>query len=379
MSKCGKCWMRYCSNACSLRHWQVHKPICKNLTSWLETHKSKGRKSKKYAALLHKHIKPGMGFCFLNEEQYAICLRTMKSTCLSMMYDIGPKGKAQRTAEPDATGAARACGSGGDPGETTARACGEPKHTAVEPDIAPVAVAPAVTVIPKDNVGTFAMSIPPRKKTLVPPNLVGFHNLNRDGIACNGDRCDSLLGTMIKNGFDKDEANRDNYAIRVSGQEDICIKDNIEVCDEQAKLATMAPDWKPTGMTLAHSHVNQILKNINHGAPSNNHQVTPPVDVGFLRAGRSESRITERIRQSFFKKEARRKHLFTYCQAASASSAAPTTLGPVATPIPLRRLFFCSPVDLGAAGCASKFVYDVVWLMYNADLPRLRRHCSPVE
>ena len=97
---------------------------------------------------------------------------------------------------------------------------------------------------------------------------MGFHNLNRDGIACNGDRCDSLLGTMIKNGFDKDEANRDNYAIRVSGQEDICIKYNIEVCDEQDKLATMAPDWKPIGMTLAHSHVNQILKNINHGAPS---------------------------------------------------------------------------------------------------------------
>ena len=88
MSKCGKCWMRYCSNACSLRHWPVHKPICKILTSWLETHKSKSRKSKKYAALLHEHITPGMGFCFLNEEQYATCLRTMRRTCLSMMYDI---------------------------------------------------------------------------------------------------------------------------------------------------------------------------------------------------------------------------------------------------------------------------------------------------
>jgi hypothetical protein len=73
---------------------------------------------------------------------------------------------------------------------------------------------------------------------------------------------------MIKNGFDMDEANRDNYAIRVSGPDDICIQYNIEVCDEQAKLATLAPDWKPIGMTLAHSHVNQILKNINAGAPS---------------------------------------------------------------------------------------------------------------
>ena len=139
----------------------------------------------------------------------------------------------------------------------------------------------AVAVIPKDKVGIDALKglvrraaahrlkyNPSKKKTIIPPDGLGFHNLNRDGIACNGDRCDSLLGTMIKNGFDMDEANRDNYAIRVSGPDDICIQYNIEVCDEQAKLATLAPDWKPIGMTLAHSHVNQILKNINAGAPS---------------------------------------------------------------------------------------------------------------
>ena len=109
---------------------------------------------------------------------------------------------------------------------------------------------------------------PTRKKEVCPPEYLGFHNLNRDGIACNGDRCDTLLGTMIRDGFDVDEANRDNYAIRVSGQEDICIKYNIEVCAQQEKLATMQPDWKPIGMTLAHSHLNQILKNINAGTPS---------------------------------------------------------------------------------------------------------------
>ena len=298
MSKCGKCWMRYCSNECSLRHWPVHKPICKNLTSWLETHKSKSRKSKKYAARLQEHVKPGMGFCFLNEEQYAICLRTMKGTCLSMIHDIGPlfaatanqreklfgpKGKAQRTAEPDATGAARACGSGGDPGETTARACGEPKHTAVEPDVAPVAVAPAVTVIPKDNVGTDAMQGSIRRAAahrlvynpykVIRPECVGFHNLNRDGVACHA-------GPLMH-------------------------------------ARSCMPSWRDG--VACHAMVSEAL----------------------------------------------RKH----CRhAASLSSAAPTTLGPVATPIPLQRVYFCSPVDLGAARCASKFVYDVVWLMYNAAL-----------
>ena len=88
MSKCGKCWMRYCSETCSVHHWKVHKPICKNLTSWLATHASKNKKSKKYAALLHEHITPGMGFCFLNEDQYDRCLRMMRMTSVSMMYDI---------------------------------------------------------------------------------------------------------------------------------------------------------------------------------------------------------------------------------------------------------------------------------------------------
>ena len=54
----------------------------------------------------------------------------------------------------------------------------------------------------------------------VPPHLLGFHQLNRDGIACNGDRCDTLMQSFLSDGFDEDEAERDNFAVRVTGPDD---------------------------------------------------------------------------------------------------------------------------------------------------------------
>ena len=37
---------------------------------------------------------------------------------------------------------------------------------------------------------------PEGEKTLISPRLLRFHPLNRDGIACNGDRCGELLGNF---------------------------------------------------------------------------------------------------------------------------------------------------------------------------------------
>jgi len=105
MKKCSKCWMRYCSNACTLRHWQVHKPICKNLASWLETHGCKNRKSRAYAKKLHKHITPGMGFCFLSQEQYDTCLRVTMGAF--DQFDIRLADPANRLRGAPSGGAAR--------------------------------------------------------------------------------------------------------------------------------------------------------------------------------------------------------------------------------------------------------------------------------
>jgi hypothetical protein len=103
---------------------------------------------------------------------------------------------------------------------------------------------------------------------LLPPKLLGFHPFNRDGIACNGDRCDTLMKQFLADGFDEEEADRDNFAVRVSGPDDEGIVYNIEVCKQQDKLATMEPEWRPLALTLSHSHVNQVFKNIQGGAHS---------------------------------------------------------------------------------------------------------------
>ena len=60
---------------------------------------------------------------------------------------------------------------------------------------------------------------PSREKITLIPDLLGLHPLNRDGIACNGDRCDTLLGSIVHDGCDPDEADRDNFAVRTSGSQ----------------------------------------------------------------------------------------------------------------------------------------------------------------
>ena len=109
---------------------------------------------------------------------------------------------------------------------------------------------------------------PSREKTLMVPTMLGFHGFNREGIPCNGDRCDTLLRDMVYDGFEPEEADRDNLAIRVSGPNDPGIAYNVDVCADHPKLAVCPKGWFPVALTLSHSHVNQILKNCVLGAKS---------------------------------------------------------------------------------------------------------------
>ena len=116
---------------------------------------------------------------------------------------------------------------------------------------------------------------PSRETILMVPTLLGFHGFNREGIPCNGDRCDTLLGDFVYDGFEPEEADRDNLAIRVSGPNDPGIAYNVDVCADHPKLAVCPKGWVPVALTLSHSHVNQILKNCLLGAKSD---VTAIVD-----------------------------------------------------------------------------------------------------
>ena len=108
---------------------------------------------------------------------------------------------------------------------------------------------------------------PSRKKRKLHVDSCGFHMLNRDGIACNGDRCDDLTGQIIHDGTDPDEAQRDNFVIRASGPDDPSRAFNIEVCSQHPKLA-LPENFEPFYFTLAHSHLMQVMRNINHRAKS---------------------------------------------------------------------------------------------------------------
>ena len=53
---------------------------------------------------------------------------------------------------------------------------------------------------------------PDGHRVCLPPLQVGFHSLNRNGIGCNGNRCDQLLGQVLGH-FDYREACHDAVAI----------------------------------------------------------------------------------------------------------------------------------------------------------------------
>ena len=69
------------------------------------------------------------------------------------------------------------------------------------------------------------------------------------------------MQSFLSDGFDEDEAERDNFAVRVTGPDDPGILYNLEVCAQQDKLATMNY-INLLALTLSHSHMNQIFKNI---------------------------------------------------------------------------------------------------------------------
>ena len=114
---------------------------------------------------------------------------------------------------------------------------------------------------------------PSRKKQKLHGDTIGFHMLNRDGIACNGDRCDDLLGQLVHDGTDPDEAQRDNFVVRSSGPDDPSRAFNIEVCRQHPKLA-LPHSFDPFYFSLSHSHLMQIMRNINHRAQSDVEGIT---------------------------------------------------------------------------------------------------------
>ena len=109
----------------------------------------------------------------------------------------------------------------------------------------------------------------PGGKQYLPPSLLGFDPSNRDGIPCNGARCDKLLSDIAQMGFDEKEANFENICVQARPDDASApaglFRFNQEACAASPLLANLEVDSLSFG-TLSHSHLHQCLKNINGGA-----------------------------------------------------------------------------------------------------------------
>ncbi len=107
----------------------------------------------------------------------------------------------------------------------------------------------------------------------IAPQLVGVHPLNRDGIGVNGARCDELASKFAELGFDRAEADHDGVVVQEKPDCDEIWAFNHRICEGDDLLANVTEERIAFG-TLAHSHVNQVLRNVIGGAASTSKKLT---------------------------------------------------------------------------------------------------------
>jgi hypothetical protein len=108
----------------------------------------------------------------------------------------------------------------------------------------------------------------PGDKVTIHPSLLGFHPVNRDGLPPNGERCDQILCVYSGDGYDPEEAERGNLAVRSSGSSQAAIAHNVKACSKDPYLASCPEGWAPAAFTIGHSHTNQSHKNVLGGCQS---------------------------------------------------------------------------------------------------------------
>ncbi len=100
-------------------------------------------------------------------------------------------------------------------------------------------------------------------KVRLAPFLVGFHPRNRGGLKPSGMRILELLCILIQKGFDAEEA--DCGGIVVDCQTSMVMVYNTEMCSGDPLLVATIDGKGLSYGSLAHSHLNQVLKNILSG------------------------------------------------------------------------------------------------------------------
>ena len=101
-------------------------------------------------------------------------------------------------------------------------------------------------------------------KVRLQPFLVGFHPKNRGGAKLSGLHVIALMRELLEKGFDKEEADCGGIVVE-SGGTSMVMDYNVEACAEDPLLIACVDGKRLEYGTLAHSHLNQVLKNLLGG------------------------------------------------------------------------------------------------------------------
>ena len=96
----------------------------------------------------------------------------------------------------------------------------------------------------------------------VPPGQIGFHPANRGGEPPNADRCKTLFREIFEKGFDPEEADFNGLLVQDEAGSSRIHECNLRSRAGNADLAPTVAGLALSFGSLAHSHLNQIFKNI---------------------------------------------------------------------------------------------------------------------
>ena len=103
-------------------------------------------------------------------------------------------------------------------------------------------------------------------KVRLPPCLVGFHPQNRGGAKLSGLRVLELTRNLLEKGFDDEEADCGGIVVECAT---MVMVYNANACSGDPLLIATVDGKSLQFGTLAHSHLNQVLKNIGGGLKFN--------------------------------------------------------------------------------------------------------------
>ena len=102
------------------------------------------------------------------------------------------------------------------------------------------------------------------EKVRLQPFQVGFHPRNRGGAELSGIRCLDLTKLLVKQGYDDEEADCGGVVVE-SGPVSMVMDHNVAACAGDPRLMSTVDGQILMYGSLAHSHLNQVLKNIRGG------------------------------------------------------------------------------------------------------------------